>query len=141
MSGDFEMSYHAIRIAGKKIETYDDFEYEKLSTNKDFFEEIFHKYKEPTKEMIQDIVGKICPEKSVFDNGDSRFSMLALYSFQQRFFLYLFTKVFEYEYDLITFCDLWNKYAKQIALDNNRFCFAELKVSRTYNENLEIIGY
>lgn len=78
--------------------------------------------------MIQDIVGKICPEKSVFDNGDSRFSMLALYSFQQRFFLYLFTKVFEDEYDLITSCDLWNKYAKQIALDNNRFCFAELKL-------------
>lgn len=35
------MGYHSIRIAGKKIETYDDFEYEELSTNKDFFEEIF----------------------------------------------------------------------------------------------------
>lgn len=133
------MSYHAIHIAGKKIETCDDFEYEMLSANKDFFEEIFHKYKEPTKEMIQDIVEKICPKKSVFDDPNSRFSLLALYEFQQASFLHMFMKVFEDKYDLITFCELWSEYAKKIALDDDRQCFILLNVHKI--EDGKMIAY
>ncbi len=124
------MSYHSIRIADKKIETYDDFEYEELYGYRDLIEEVFQKYKEPTKEMIQYIVERICPEQSVLNEPSTCYKMLTHYSFQQRSFLYCFMTVFEDVYDIMAFCDLWNEYAKQIALDNNRFCFAELKVSR-----------
>lgn len=139
MSGDFEMSYHSIRIAGKKIETYDDFEYTMLSANKDFFEEIFHKYKEPSKEMIQDIVEKICPKQSMIDNDESRFNMVMLYGFQQRSFLHCFMKTFEDTYNLIDFCELWNKYAGKIALGDDRYCFTLLNVNK--NENEKWIAY
>lgn len=133
------MSYHSIRIAGKKIEIYDDFEYTMLSANKDFFEEIFHKYKKPSKEMIQDIVEKICPKQSMIDNDESRFNMVMLYGFQQRSFLHCFMKTFEDTYNLIDFCELWNKYAGKIALGDDRYCFTLLNVNK--NENEKWIAY
>lgn len=128
------MSYHSIRIAGKKIEIYDNFEYTMLSANKDFFEEIFHKYKEPSKEMIQDIVEKICPKQSMIDNDESCFNMVMLYGFQQRSFLHCFMKTFEDTYNLIDFCELWNKYAGKIALGDDRYCFTLLNVNKNENE-------
>lgn len=133
------MSYHSIRITGKKIETCDDFDYEMLSANKDFFEEVFHKYKEPTKEMVQDIVEKICPKKSVFDGPNSRFGLLALYEFQQQSFLHCFTRTFEDTYNLIDFCELWNEYAKKIALGDDRYCFILLNVNKI--EDAKMIAY
>ena len=127
------MSYHSIRIASKKIETYDDFDYEMLSANKDFFEDIFHKYKEPTKELIQDIVEKICPKQSIIDDDESHFNMAMFYGFQQQSFLHCFMKTFEDIYNLIDFFELWNEYAEKIALDNNRYCFILLNVNKSEN--------